>query len=298
MTYIRPEIQYLNALRRIYEEGVDIPNERTGIACRTLINVDLEYDASTNKVPLITTRKAPTKLPIAELLGYIRGYTSAAQFRELGAKSWDANANENEVWLANPARKGKDDMGYVYGAVGHGWPAYRYDPESGYTVADGFLNLFEQVYNNLKAGKDDRGSIITFWHPGFFSLGCLRPCLHTYQFSLVGEDLYLNAFQRSADFPLGTVANMIQVYTFLRLMAQITNKNPKMAFHKNVNAHIYSNQLPFVEEQLSRAPLAEPTLEINPDIKTLEDVMTWVTTDDFEFSYNEYHPPISYPFAV
>lgn len=288
MTYIRPEIQYLNALRRIYEEGVDIPNERTGIACRTLINVDLEYDASTNKVPLITTRKAPTKLPIAELLGYIRGYTNAADFRKLGARSWDANANENEAWLNNPARKGEDDMGMVYGAVAHNWP----------TAYGGTINLFEKVYNNLRNGIDDRGEVVTFWNPTYFPLGCLRPCLHSYQFSLVGEDLYLNAFQRSADFPLGTCANMVQVYTFLRLMAQITNKNPKMAYHKNVNAHIYSNQLDLIPEQLSRTPLTPPTLEINPDIKTLDDVMTWVTTEDFRFDYPEYHPPINYPFAV
>lgn len=298
-TILRPETQYLNALRHIYENGTDIPNERTGIASRAVINVDLTYDASTNKVPLITTRKAPTKLPIAELLGYLRGYTSAADFRKLGSRSWDMNANENEAWLANPARKGEDDMGYVYGFIGHNWPIMTTvgsDNELAYTGKN--INLFEKVYNNLKAGKDDRGEIITFYNPGMFQIGCLRPCLHSYQFSLLGDDLYLNATQRSADFPIGTVANMVQVYVFLRLMAQITNKNPKIAFHKNVNSHIYSNQLEFVPEQLSRTPLAEPTLEINPDIKSWRDIMTWVSLDDFRYTYNEYHPPINYPFAV
>jgi len=299
---VRAEKQYLDALKDIYHNGTDLKNERTGEVCRTLINVDLTYDASNNKVPLITTRKAPTKLPIAELLGYIRGYTSAAQFRELGSKSWDANANENRAWLANPARKGEDDMGMVYGAVAHNWPAagIAYDEENFFHFIKHThdINLFEKVYNNLKNGKDDRAEIITFWNPGLFSLGCLRPCLHSYQFSLLGEDLYLNAFQRSSDWCLGTVSNMVQVYVFLRLMAQITNKNPKLAFHKNVNTHIYGTQLPFVEEQLSREMLAEPTLEINPDIKTLEDVMSWATVDDFQFSYPEYHPAIQYPFAV
>lgn len=299
--YIRPELQYLNALETIYNHGTDIPNERTGIACRTFINIDLQYDASTNEVPLITTRKAPTKLPIAELLGYIRGYTSAADFRKLGSRSWDANANENKAWLANHARKGEDDMGFVYGAVARNWPSFTGVKDSAGNIdychtTD--IDLFEKVYNNLRNGIDDRGEVITFWNPGYFSLGCLRPCLHSYQFSLVGEDLYLNAFQRSNDFPIGNVANMVQVYTFLRLMAQITNKNPKMAFHKNVNCHIYQSQLPLVEEQLSRDPLAQPTLEINPDIKSLEDVMSWVTVDDFQFNYPEYHPPINYPFAV
>ncbi|MCK9234993.1 MAG: thymidylate synthase [Gammaproteobacteria bacterium] len=297
-TIKRAEDQYLEALSTIYHKGKDLPNERTGIDCRTFINIDLTYDASTNKVPLVTTRKAPTKLPIAELLGYIRGYTSAEDFRKLGSKSWDMNANETPAWLANPNRKGKDDMGLVYGAVARNWPIFERGLEDGKLVVSHSLDLFEKVYNNLKAGKDDRGEVISYWNPGFFSLGCLRPCLHSYQFSLLGDDLYLNATQRSSDFPIGTVANMVQVYTFLRLMAQITNKNPKLAFHKNVNAHIYGNQLEGVKEQLTRTPLEEPTLEINPDIKTLEDVMTWVTVDDIRIDYSEYHPPINFPFAI
>ena len=77
------------------------------------------------------------------------------------------------------------------------------------------------------------------------------------------------AAQRSADAPLGLASNMVQVWLFLRLMAQVTNKNPKLAFHKTVNTHIYGNQLEFVPEQLSRGLMTEPTIDINPDIKTL-----------------------------
>ena len=36
---------------------------------------------------------------------------------------------------------------------------------------------------------------------------------------------------------------MVQVWVLLRLMAQITNKNPKFAYHRSVNTHIYGNQL-------------------------------------------------------
>jgi thymidylate synthase len=91
---------------------------------------------------------------------------------------------------------------------------------------------------------------------------------------------------------------MVQVWLFLRLMAQITGKNPKYAYHRNVNSHIYGNQLDLVPVQLSRSILAEPTIDINPDIKTLEDLETWVTVDDFKVTYPEYHPAINYPFAV
>lgn len=299
----RAELQYLEGLKRIYQEGVDLPNARTGNTCRTVINIDMTYDATTNKAPLITTRKAPVKLPIAELLGYIKGVTSAAQMRELGTKSWDENANANAAWLKNPNRYveghpgGTDHLGLIYGAVAKNWPVEPYRGECQIPPPD-TIDLFHKVYNNLKKGVDDRGEIITFWNPGMFHLGCLRPCMYEHQFSLLGDDLYLNSTQRSSDWPLGTVANMLQVWLLLRLMAQITGRNPKYAFHKNVNSHIYANQLEFVPVQWQRRMLTEPTIDINPDIKTLDDVETWVTVNDFAVTYPEYHEPINYPFSV
>ena len=42
-------------------------------------------------------------------------------------------------------------------------------------------------------------------------MGCLRPCMHTHTFSLVGDTLYLTSSQRSCDVPLGQNFNQIQV---------------------------------------------------------------------------------------
>lgn len=291
MNIPRAEIQYLNGLHTIYHEGIDLKNNRTNTTCRTVINLDLTYDASTNKAPIVTTRKAAPKLAIAELLGYVRGVTSASEMRKLGTKSWDANANENISWLNNSNRGGTDDLGLIYGAVAKSWPVTKS------TTSSSTIDLFHKVYNNLKHGIDDRGEIITFWNPGMFHLGCLRPCMYEHQFSLLGDDLYLNSTQRSSDWALGTVANMVQVWLLLRIMAQITGKNPKLAFHRNVNSHLYGDQLPLVEEQLSREILAEPTIDINPDIKTIEDLEK-ATLDDFSITYTDFHPPIKYPFSV
>ena len=37
---------------------------------------------------------------------------------------------------------------------------------------------------------------------------------------------------------------------------------------------------------------------LNPEIKTLEDLETWVTMDDFELVGYEHHDPVKYPFTV
>jgi len=50
--------------------------------------------------------------------------------------------------------------------------------------------------------------------------------------------------------------------------------------------------------QLKREPFASPQLHINPKIKTLKDLETWVSMDDFSISGYECHEPIAYPFSV
>lgn len=281
--------QYLSLCQRIIDEGVWVSNERTGKKCLTVINADLDYDVANNEFPIITTRKSFWKAAIAELLGYLRAYDNAADFRALGTKSWDANANLNEAWLQNPVRKGEDDMGRVYGVQGRAWR--RPDGTS--------LDQLQKIISHLSQGVDDRGEILTFYNPGEFELGCLRPCMHTHTFSLLGDTLYLTSYQRSCDVPLGLNFNQIQVFTLLALVAQITGKKPGTAYHKIVNAHIYEDQVGLMREvQLQREPFAPPRLHINPDIKTLRDIETWVTLDDFTVEGYQHHGPIAYPFSV
>ena len=281
--------QYLALCQRIIDQGVWVENKRTGKKCLTVVNADLRYDVAANQFPIITTRRSYWKAAIAELLGYLRGFDSAADFRKLGTKSWDANANQNEDWLNNPVRKGEDDMGRVYGVQGRSWRK-----PDGNTV-----DQLEKIAANLARGIDDRGEIMSFYNPGEFDLGCLRPCMHTHNFSLLGDTLYLTSYQRSCDVPLGLNFNQIQVFTLLALMAQITGKTPGLAYHKIVNAHIYEDQLELMRTvQLKRDPFAPPKLHINPDISSLKDIETWVSLDDFEVEGYRHHEPITYPFSV
>ncbi len=281
--------QYLDLCQRIIDDGIWVKNARTGQRCLTLINADLEYDVENGVFPLITTRKSYYKAAIAELIGYLRGYDNAADFRAIGCKTWDANANDNSAWLANPHRKGIDDMGRVYGVQGRTW-----------RKPDGStLDQLKKIVDNLSRGIDDRGEILTFYNPGEFDLGCLRPCMHTHTFSLLDGTLYLTSNQRSCDVPLGLNFNQIQVYVLLALMAQITGHKAGKAYHKIVNAHIYENQLDLMRDvQLKRMPFPPPTLKINPDIRSLNDIEKWVTTDDFILEGYQHHDPIAYPFTV
>ena len=280
---------YLDLCQRIVDHGIWVENNRTGKRCLTVVNADLEYNVADNEFPMITTRKSFFKSAIAEFIGYLRGYDNAADFRKLGTKTWDANANLNEAWLNNTIRKGEDDMGRVYGVQGRTWAK----PNGG------CIDQLQKIVDNLTQGIDDRAEILTFYNPGEFHLGCLRPCMHTHNFSILDGTLYLTSYQRSCDVPLGLNFNQVQVFFFLAIMAQITGLKPGLAYHKIVNAHIYEDQLPLMKDvQLKREPLPSPKLKINPKITSLQDLETWVTMDDFTVEGYQCHEAIKYPFAV
>ncbi len=281
--------EYLALCERVIREGVWVHNRRTGKKCLTIINADLEYDVSDGILPVLTTKKMYWRPAIAEMLGYLRGYTSAADFRRIGCNTWNANANENEDWLRNPFRQGVDDMGRCYGAQGRDWR----NPEGKR------IDQLQAVYDDLRRGIDNRSEIMTFMNPGERDRACLNSCMHTHTFSILEDKLYLTSYQRSDDLPLGHGFNQIQVGWLLLIMAQITGLKPATAFHKIVNVHIYEDQLEQLQTiQLQRQPYPLPRLKINPEIKSLADLETWVTTDDFELVDYQCHPAIKFPFSV
>jgi thymidylate synthase len=279
---------YIELGKKLLQEGEWIYNERTGKRCLTLIGARLEYDVSDGTIPIETTKKVFWKPAIAEMLGYLRGYTSAADFRDLGCNTWNANANDNEAWLNNPFRKGPDDMGRCYGAQGRDWK----NPEGE------SIDQLKMIYDDLRQGKDNRCEIMTFNNPGERDRACLNACMHTHTFSVVNDKLYLTSDQRSDDFPLGHCFNQVQVAWLLMVMAQITGLKPAKAFHNIVNVHVYEDQIDNFKVQLQREPYEHPKLRINPFIQDLEDLMTWVTLDDFEVEGYRHHPPMPYPFSV
>ena len=97
---------------------------------------------------------------------------------------------------------------------------------------------------------------------------------------------------------------MVQVAVFARLMAQITSHSlghevkATSGLHVSTNVHLYENQIDLMMEQVKREPFPSPQLHINPDIKTLKDLETRVTLDDFELVNYQHHDPIKYPFTV
>jgi len=285
--------QYKNLLKKTLDNGVR-KNNRTGVDTIGIIGAHMQFDMAKG-FPMVTLKKTYWKKAVAEMLGFLRGYDNAEDFRKLGCDVWDQNANENKQWLSNPNREGLDDLGRIYGVQARDWE------QPWFNSMDDITNSIDQlknVYEDLKAGKDNRREIVTHWNPGDIDKMSLPPCHLLYQFSIQGGYLHLTMYQRSCDMALGVPFNIVGYSWLLMVMAQITGLKAGVFNHFLTDVHIYENHLMGVHEMLKREPMKLPTMNINPDIKTLEDLETWVTVDDFAVYGYESHPAIKLEMAV
>lgn len=143
--------QYLNVLAKALHEGRREPN-RTGIDALVIRPVMMEFDMA-DGFPAVTTKKLAFNACKGEFIGFMQGKTSAADFRALGCNFWDQNANENKAWLANPNRKGTDDLGNIYGAVWRNWAV----PDNRVQPYPRLREGLEKTYLSVANGKGSHG---------------------------------------------------------------------------------------------------------------------------------------------
>lgn len=306
--------QYQDLVARILEDGIRQEN-RTGIDTVGVIGAHLPIYMR-NGFPALTTKKVAFKTAIAELVGFLRGYTSAADFRRLGCKVWDQNANENEAWLENPNRKGTDDLGPVYGAQWRGWPVVKivrdvYDmskPESnaafqkltnaGFDVegwektslgdiydkcyiAEKSIDQLRDVVTKIMTNPTSRQIIMHAWNVSALDEMALPPCHLLYQFhvDVARKRLSMTLFVRSQDVFLGMPFNIVEAAALLHLIARLTGLEPHMLNYMVSDAHIYVNHVEQCQEQLARQPHMLPRLLISdliPTCSTVDEAMEWI----------------------
>lgn len=280
--------EYIRIGKELIDNGLWTLNTRTGKRCLTVLGGMMKFDLSNGEFPLLTTKEVYYKPLIAELIGFIRGYDNAKDFRDLGCNIWNANANETAEWLNNENRKGVDDLGRIYGVQARGWR----------TLDGSNVDQLKTVIEKISMGIDDRRLIVSHWNAGELDQMALPPCHLLYQFSILDNKLHLTMYQRSADYPLGVPFNIASYALLLILVARITNMEVGTFTHFLNNIHIYEDQVELFKRQLTRIPYKAPKIHINNDIKSLADLETWVTVDDFEIQGYTHHPSMKYPFTA
>ena len=262
--------QYLDLLNHVLEHG-DKKEDRTGTGTISVFGYQMRFDLS-EKFPLLTTKKVHLKSVIHELLWFLKGSTNIRYLKENEVSIWDEWADEN------------GNLGPVYGSQWRSWQT-----TNGRTI-DQISNLINTIKNN----PDSRRLIVSAWNVGEIDQMKLPPCHCFFQFYVANNKLSCQLYQRSADIFLGVPFN-IASYALLTLMiAQVTDLTPGEFVHTLGDAHIYSNHIEQVHQQLSRDVKDLPIMRINPHVK---DIFSF-KYEDFEILNYDPHPLIKAPVAV
>ncbi len=318
---------YHNLLKDVLECGQDQFNVRTGKVCRALVGYQLQYDLAQG-FPAITTKKLAFNNMKGELLGFFRGHTNAADFRALGCTVWDDNANKTSAWLANPNRRGADDLGPIYGKQWTDWTdrrivstqqerdrllelgyKERMHVESEWLMERG-INQLENALRKLLTDPSDRRIIISGWNVAEFDLMALPPCHMDYRFVAFDgptpdspKVLHVVMTIRSWDLFLGAPFNIASTSLFLAIMSRLAGMVPGSVTIQATNAHVYEDHYEQVREQLSRDYMAAPILCLANRIKpvTVDEipgVFGCIEPDDITLEGYQSHAAIKAPMAA
>jgi thymidylate synthase len=320
---------YLALVQSILDAGTWQEN-RTGIRSISIPGASMRFDLASG-FPAVTTRRLPFKSAVGELIGFLHGARSAADFRALGCRVWDQNANENPAWLANPYRVAPDWLGEIYGYQWRAWPAYKLLDADRAAQADDALRrgyrligrvvdggreklLLHKAVDQLRECLDaiverptDRRILFHAWNCAELDQMALPPCHLLYQFlpNPVTRELSLCLYVRSNDVGLGAPFNVSDAAVLLSLVARRTGYAPRGRTYFIGDAHIYENQLDMLREQLRREPWPPPRLAISPRVPAFAETgqyapewLDLVEPADFSLENYRHHPSLTVPMAV
>lgn len=306
------EVQYLQLLHDVLLNGED-RMDRTGVGTRSVFGRQIRCDLSKG-FPALTTKKLAWKAVVSELLWFLEGSNDERRLCEIlhGNRDedyktiWSGNANA-DYWKEKATFPG--DLGRVYGVQWRKWNSYSIvraqpfvishsDGSSTYTNAKIQVKPVDQIakiIETLKTNPADRRMVLTAFNVGELDQMALPPCHMFAQFHCSDSGrLSCQVYIRSNDLFLGLPFNIASYALLAHMIAQVTGKTVGDLIITIGDAHIYLNHTNQAKEQLTRMPLAQPTLVMNPDIKDIDGFkMT-----DFALANYESHPPILAPMAV
>lgn len=196
---------------------------------------------------------------------------------------WDGNGSREFLDSIGQSGRAAQDLGPVYGFQWRHFGAPYIDCHADYTGKG--VDQLADVVRTLRQNPDSRRIIMSAWNPADLGKMALPPCHVLSQFYVSDGELSCLLYQRSADMGLGVPFNIASYALLTCMLARVTNLRPGDLVHCIGDAHVYSNHVGPLAEQLRRVPRAFPTLKISPreDIKEIDDFRS----EDFEIEgYN------------
>ncbi|EFM12111.1 thymidylate synthase [Paenibacillus curdlanolyticus YK9] len=272
--------------------------------------------------PLLTTKRIPFRLIVSELLWFMKGDTNIRYllqhnnniWNEWAFKRWVESASYEGPDMANFGLRSQTDedfaasyteqmnrfkelvltddafaaqfgeLGDVYGKQWRAWQTTKGDT----------LDQLHDVIEMIKRNPDSRRLIVSAWNPEDIPLMALPPCHTLFQFYVADGKLSCQLYQRSADIFLGIPFNIASYALLTHLIARECGLAVGEFVHTLGDAHIYTNHMDQIQEQLARAPKSLPKLELSGDWTSVFDA----EVEDIAVEGYDPHPTIKAPVAV
>jgi len=262
--------EYHDLLRLVLDNGQP-RNDRTGVGTLSIFGAQARFDLR-ERFPLLTTKKLHLKSIIYELLWFLRGDTNVAWLHEHGVTIWDEWADKN------------GDLGRVYGAQWRDWQG----------AHGSHIDQISNVIERIKTEPQSRRLIVNAWNASEVNQMALPPCHVLFQFYVNEGELSCQLYQRSADLFLGVPFNIASYALLTMMIAQVCHLRPGDFVHTFGDLHLYQNHLEQAREQLSREPRPLPRMQLNHEVRRIEDFRY----EDFALLNYNPHPSIKAPIAV
>ncbi|MBT4917079.1 thymidylate synthase [Candidatus Peregrinibacteria bacterium] len=269
--------QYLSLVQEVLDNGI-VKTDRTGTGTISMFGEQRKYDLR-DGFPMVTSKKVRFDAILRELLWFLKGSTNIN----------DELAEYTPIWNAWAAEDG--ELGPIYGYQWRNWEKFEYDEETK-TYKKGHIDQIKQVIDMIKNNPDSRRIIVNAWNVADIDKMALPPCHAFFQFNVMGDRLDLQLYQRSADIALGVPYNIASYATLLMMVAKECNLTPGIFVHTLGDAHVYSNHIEGLKEQLSR-----PTHDL-PELHIADKPFWDLKFEDFELKNYEHEKYIKFPIAV
>ncbi|VAX35473.1 Thymidylate synthase [hydrothermal vent metagenome] len=269
--------QYLDLVHNILENG-EQKEDRTGTGTVSIFGTQAKYDLREG-FPLLTTKKVLFSAVVHELLWFLKGSTNINDGLKEHTPIWNAWANDD------------GELGPIYGYQWRQWEKF-VQSDDGQTYHKQHIDQIQNAIDMIKNNPDSRRIIVNAWNPADIDRMALPPCHTFFQFYVINGRLDCQLYQRSADVALGVPFNIASYSLLLMMVAQECDLTPGIFVHTIGDAHIYSNHIEGIKEQLKREP---KTL---PQVKIAKKPIFKITFEDIELINYQHDAFIKFPIAV
>lgn len=220
---------YIDILKRILKDGIEETSSLQKVKTKSLPGIHFQIDIEKEGFPLLTIRKIPVKLFVAEQIWFVSGARKPDDFLRDYTKIWDEFTNPNDV---------------VTVAYGYRWRKHFGRDQLGLLI------------KLLQKEPLSRHGVVIGWDPGADGLSVIKkanvPCPFSFVVNIIGGRLNLHNIVRSNDMYLGFPSDVAGFALLQCMLAQKLKVRVGTYSHSISNAHIYENQFQAASELVKR----------------------------------------------